>query len=225
MFSGLSLEIKLADLKRPSVLFLLAANILPFVGVLAWGWEVFPILVLFWMENVVVGVFNVLKMLAAKSGNSRGSAAKAAMIPFFCVHYGMFTAVHGVFVFAVFGGDFFGDAPGASTNSVFDTIGNSQLLWGAAALLVSHGASFIVNYLGKGEYKRTSLNELMMQPYGRVIVLHLTIIFGGFLLTIIGSPAAGLVILIVIKLGIDLFAHLAQHRAPGTQTMKASPET
>jgi hypothetical protein len=225
MFSGLSLELKLADLKRPSVLFLLAANILPFVGVLAWGWEVFPILVLFWMENVVVGVFNVLKMLAATSGNSRGRANKAAMIPFFCVHYGMFTAVHGVFIFAVFGGNFFSDAPGANSSSVFDTIRNSQLLWGTLALLVSHGASFIVNYLGKGEYKRTSLNELMMQPYGRVIVLHLTIIFGGFLLTIIGSPVAGLIVLIVIKLGIDLFAHLAQHRVPGAQTMKPSPET
>lgn len=41
-----------------SAILLVAANLAPLYGVLFLGWEVFPLLVLFWAENVVVGVLN-----------------------------------------------------------------------------------------------------------------------------------------------------------------------
>jgi len=40
----------------------------PLVGVLFLGWTLFATLLLFWLENVTVGVFSVLQMLAARPG-------------------------------------------------------------------------------------------------------------------------------------------------------------
>jgi hypothetical protein len=71
--------------------------------------------------------------------------------------------------------------------------------------------SFFTNYIGKGEYKNTTLNQLMGQPYGRVVILHVTIIIGGFLVALFGSPVVGLIMLIALKTFIDIKTHLKQH--------------
>jgi hypothetical protein len=82
----------------------------------------------------------------------------------------------------------------------------------AALLAVSHGISFSVNYLGRGEYLHVSPEQQMMSVYGRVIVLHLTIIFGAFVIGFFGTPFAALVLLVGLKTLIDLFFHLREHR-------------
>src|SRR5690348_15210944 len=45
------------DWRQPSVIALVLANLVPVFGVLALHWEVFPLMFLFWSENVIVGVF------------------------------------------------------------------------------------------------------------------------------------------------------------------------
>jgi hypothetical protein len=212
-------KIGAAELGRPSVIFLLLANMVPLYGIFFLHWDIFPLLVLFWMENVIVGVFNVFKMLIASPSRAASWPAKAAAIPFFCVHYGLFTFVHGIFVFALFGGVFEEDFTGIV--SLTQVIWNYQMGWAALALFVSHLVSFAVNYVGKGEYKQTSLNELMGAPYARVVVLHITIVLGGFLIGFLGSPAVALLLLMVLKTFIDVIAHLRQHgkfRSSQTET-------
>src|SRR6185503_3557233 len=69
--------------KPASAWVLVAANLLPLYGVLFWGWEVFPLLVLFWVENAVVGALNALRMLAADPADRALWAGKLFMVPFF----------------------------------------------------------------------------------------------------------------------------------------------
>jgi hypothetical protein len=57
------------------------------------------------------------------------------------------------------------------------------------ALFVSHGVSFVQNYLLKGEYAAARPEKLMGSPYGRIVVMHIAILAGGFLTMAIGSPA------------------------------------
>ena len=52
----------------------------------------------------------------------------------------------------------------------------------------------------------------MQQPYGRVVVLHLTILLGGFAAMLLGSPLWALLLLIGLKIALDLKAHLKEHR-------------
>jgi hypothetical protein len=200
-----------SDLKRVSAITLILMNLVPVFGVLFMGWQVFTILFLFWTENVIIGVTNVIKMILAAPDDKFGQTSKIFMIPFFCCHYGIFTLVHGIFIFVLFGGFF--DKFDTITNfpDAFRVLFTPDIGWAVLALAASHIVSLITNYIGKGEYKKSSLGLLMGQPYGRVVILHLTIIFGGFLVSIFGSPVAGMVLLILLKTFVDLKVHLSQH--------------
>jgi hypothetical protein len=211
IFRAFDFRFERASFLKPSVISLIAANIFPVIGVIFLGWNVFLLLFLFWMENVVVGFYTVLKMLFSSTANFTGVAAKVTAIPFFCVHYGIFTAVHGMFVFVVFGSGMIDDSSLPEGLTVWQTVMSSQVAIGGLILLISHGFSFFYNYIGGGEYKNSKIGELMAQPYGRVVILHLTIIFGGFLMMLLGSPVAGLLFLIVLKTAIDLRSHLREH--------------
>jgi len=60
-----ALRSALAQPLRLSAVALVLANIVPLVGVLLWQWSVSSIIILYWFENVVIGVVNVLRMLLA----------------------------------------------------------------------------------------------------------------------------------------------------------------
>lgn len=51
---------------RLSVMSLLAVNVLPLVGVLFFGWNTFNVVFVYWLENVIIGVINLLKILTCK---------------------------------------------------------------------------------------------------------------------------------------------------------------
>lgn len=193
----------------PSAYVLLATNAIPLIGIALHNWTVFQVLLLYWCENVVVGGFNVLRMLCAQPRSGVTWAGKVFLIPFFTFHYGMFTFVHGMFVVALFGGNAvrFG---GLSPHTLLTAVSGAGLTLPVAALVASHGFSFFHNYLAGGEYTRVLLPQLMFQPYGRIVVLHLTVLLGGFLVTALGSPVVAIVLLVGLKTAIDLGAHLKE---------------
>ena len=194
--------------RRPVLLSataLVAANLVALAGVLAGGWRVFDVLMLFWAENVVIGLLNLARMGMVSLRRETGGPAMAA---FFCVHYGLFTLVHGVFLVTLFG------PPGASPLDGFAFLAAPALAWPLAALAASHGLSFLLNFVMGGEMDRTSLGRLMSAPYGRVVILHVTIIFGGFAVAASGAPILALGLLVVLKILVDLAAHVAEHRDP-----------
>jgi hypothetical protein len=85
-------------------------------------------------------------------------------------------------------------------------------LWPALlALFVSHGYSFVTNFLGRQEHKRRTVNHQMGEPYGRIMFMHLVLIFGGFLVMLLGSPVPVLIAVIGLKIWFDLRAHIRQH--------------
>lgn len=81
---------------------LLVANSIPLFGVLFFHWQVFPLLLLYWVENVFVGLFNVFRLLLAETSRPEAWLKKLGLIPFFCIHYGMFTYGHGALLLALF---------------------------------------------------------------------------------------------------------------------------
>ena len=198
----------------PSTLVLIASNMMVLYGLLFLGWGVFAMIFLFWMENLIIGAFNVLKMVLNRPGEAALWFGKLFMIPFFIVHYGMFTAVHGLFVLELFGPE----PVKKMVHSPFESgpylyaIEHGHFSYMLAFLIFSHTFSFVTNYIMKEEYETTTLQRLMSAPYGRVVVLHLTVLFGGFLLLWLGSPLAGLVLLLGLKIVFDVLAHAREHR-------------
>lgn len=185
-----------------STVFLIVSNLIPLFGAIYLGWNVGAIIVLYWLENVVIGIFNVIKIMSLPAHR----AAKIGSSTFFSVHYGIFTLVHGVFVFTMF--------EGASLDEVWG--GGNGMFWAALGLMLSHSLSLLVNFYGKQEYKTSNVGRQMFAPYGRVVVLHMVIIFGGMLVQSLGSPLPALIIMIVLKILIDLGLHNVSHKIAQT---------
>lgn len=200
-----------------AVVALVVANLIPLIGVLFFGWSVWNILVIYWLENGIVGLINVLKMSVATgdevtpgvtfmvNGRPATSATKMGLIPFFIVHYGIFWFVHGIFVLTL---------PAFFSLMSDDgmTLDLGPVVFAALGLAISHGLSFWWNFLHGGEYRRTTAAALMFAPYKRLVALHITIIFGAFAVMFTGAPAAAVAVLVAIKTAIDLGLHLAEHR-------------
>jgi hypothetical protein len=208
-----------------AALLLIVVNTIPLFGVLFFGWSLFSIMFLYWLENGVIGFFNVFKIAKARGvprpgdpgftvgGRTVSSPNKAVIIVFFIFHYGLFWTVHGIFVFVFFGLTF-----SSETRGGFELGG---VTIAAASLFVSHGVSFFVNFLGKDEYLTVSPNRQMFEPYPRVVVLHVTILAGGSLAGYLGAPLAALVMLVLLKTAIDLWAHVREHRKAERRSVPA----
>lgn len=202
---------------------LLAANLIPLAGIAFFGWSLFELIAVYWLENGIIGVYNLARMATVRGGSPTGLERGARML-FFTFHYGLFWAVHGTFVFALFGAGPFGGEPILGPSPGGGPFSGPGAMLGfpatglglaVASLVVSHGVSFVQNYLMGGERERLTLDALMTQPYTRVVVLHMTILAGGFAAGFFGSPAWALVVMVVLKIGVDLQAHLAEHAREG----------
>lgn len=181
-------------------------------GVLALGWSPFVVMALFWLENVIIGLFNVVRMLVtgARLG-PMGLLGSLAVAAFFSVHYGLFTLVHGTFVVMLFGGAEVERA--AVGSSLFAPLGvmlgyllSERDGWLAiGALLVLHMSS-TVQWLIRTRELGPPVKELMSAPYGRIVILHVTLITSGFLVVALNVPTAGALLLVAMKLAYDLMA-------------------
>jgi len=86
------------------------------------------------------------------------------------------------------------------------------MIWAVLGLTISHGISFVENYVVGGEYKTGSLKKLMHQPYQRILVMHLAILAGGILVLQLNSPLPLLIVLIGLKITVDLYLHRKSHK-------------
>lgn len=206
------------------LLALTAANLVPLFGAFFLGWEAFDIVLLYWAENLAVGFYNILKIAFVQVSRPIEHLGKLFLIPFFAVHYGGFTAGHGFFILMLFkkGEEPFPAGDAWPCFFVFlqmllnvikqaYSVMSTPMRYALAGLFLSHGISFVYNYLLKGEFKRTNPQKLMSSPYARIVVMHLAIIIGAFISMALGSPVAVLAVLVVLKTALDIKLHLKEH--------------
>jgi len=189
-------------MKKYALLSLVIANLIPILGIFFLKWDLFSILFFYWLESAVVGVYNIPKMIMA---NPAQKNHRSSGVVFFLFHYSAFMAAHGFFIFELF--------------SPIE-IKMTAIIIGLASLFASHGISFVINFIGRREYDKVSLSQQMIAPYERIMVMHITIILCGFLLNLFESPHITLIILVILKIIIDILAHLREHFKLGTYTKK-----
>lgn len=199
-------------------LFLVAMNLWTIVAVLFFGWDVFFVVFTYWAENVIIGLFNFLKMLVAQGLGSgqetplAANLAKVFLLPFFCFHYGMFCFVHGVFIVFLFRIQWAGRSVVGEREirGALEGIFTPAVMAAIVFILLAHGYSFVRDYLGRGEYRKTSVVAQMMAPYVRVVVVHVSILFGGMLCLYL--PRLFCLILVPLKTLLDLRQHEKERR-------------
>jgi hypothetical protein len=222
------------NLQKPSLSIqaLTVANLLPLFGVVFLGWDAAAIVLLYWIENLIVGSINILRMILVKVESTAGQFQKLFMIPFFCVHFGGFCAVHGFFLLAFFkigsGWDAFSPKDPWMGPLIFLQLLYSVVMqlwqsrppgleWPVLGLAVSHGISFVKNFLWGQEYLSLKINQIMMRPYKRIVLMHVAIIAGGVLVMKMGSPVGLLCVLIFLKIGMDIWLHVKSHKAASSR--------
>lgn len=199
---GLSIDYK-RILQDYSSLVLIFSNIIPLVGVLFFSQDLKTIIILYWAETGIIGLFNILKILFVDSEQKISLKIKILFIAFFSIHFGMFMIVHFVFLLAFLFSRYLSD-----TLSLIQAMPFSYYM--LVGFFFSHGTSFVYNYFILGERKKVELQQLMIHPYSRVIIMHLTILFGGIVSIIFGQPVLLLILLIFGKTIADLIFHLKE---------------
>lgn len=207
-----------------SGLILILANLIPLIGVIFYGWNAVLVLALFWIENLIIGGFNVLKMVAVVV--YRSEWPKLLLALFFIIHYGLFWTGHGIFLWSildfdsvapkdVFGREFPGlldlAAEGAAIMVRFIQMHTPVIWLGIAGLLMSHLVAFIEQFILRGEIFSKKVNTLMSEPYKHVIALHAGLLGGAFLLNYFESPVWLLALIVLLKMLHDTRAHLAHN--------------
>lgn len=186
---------------------------MPLAGVLLSDWDIGELILLFWAESAVIGFYNLLKM--ARIGNW----SVLFLGPFFIGHFGGFMVVQLLFIYGFFIND-----PSVGTDIPVDQVlaDFALLLPALLGFFISHGVSYLSNFIARREYEKLDIKAQMGQPYKRIVIMHLTIIFGGFLVMALGSSVPAMLLIIGLKLATDLLSHLKEHGDKLTTGVKRS---
>jgi hypothetical protein len=178
-------------------------NAIPLAGVLWFDWHVFEVILLYWFENVAIGVAHFVRMrIAERASPPPGGMSQAN---FFAMHYGMFTFVHGIFVIAIFG---------VVMNGLSDYRGGLGMP--LLALILWQFVSLGADYALTDGFKGQKSEDMLFQPYPRVIALHITIIVAAWAIAEMGGPVWAVALLVALKTIGDVLFQISQSRGdPG----------
>jgi hypothetical protein len=198
-----------------TLILVLATNAVPIYGALRLGWSAPTLLVLFWSENAIGIVFTVLRIwlhrrltrkrghwntaTQANVGTSVKQGDRTTLLASYAIPSTIFTAAHAIFVFAIafmFSHNHPGDA--------FWQFSSEQLWIGLQWITGFMLVDFAKDLVGLRKHSYAWIKRYSDQRMGRVIVLHLGIIFGMGALAWFESPLAPLCVLMGLKALLDL---------------------
>ena len=173
-------------LRSPAMLAVLASNVLILLIIPINKQNALNLVWVYWVQSVLLGLLHVLKLLVydfpkpdreLEPNDIEGWPRIGAAL-FFLIHYGFF---HMAYVFFIGG-----------TGVDWEMVMKAASIFAAQMLL-----SAIFHY--RDESGKMEMGKLFMQPYTRIIPIHIAIILGG----IMGSVAVFL-FLIVFKTAMEL---------------------
>lgn len=185
-----------------SIISLFISNILVIFLAIIQKWDTATILWVYWMQSVIIGFFQFLRILSLKKFSTDNftinnhsvlptSNTKIFTSFFFAFHYGFFHFIYAIFLFSIF-----------KSSQPLDF---KYFFIGGFIFFLNHLYSFYYNKIAD-EQKTQNIGQLMFYPYARIIPMHLIIIFGA----ILGHFT--LIIFLFLKTFTDLAMHIIKHR-------------
>jgi hypothetical protein len=215
-----------------AIVFALLVNAVPLVGVLYFEWSAINVLVLYWFENLMIACCVFIRLLlhrfwTRKRGYWRrtnrlgiqinNKPATMGLIGEYAVASFGFTLAHGIFVggIAMIVHQNYPDQP------------MWQLSWpqvsrGALAIAAFLGIELAIDLMTIRRASFAAIRDYAQARMGRVVVLHLAIIFGMMAMAMSNSPMGVLYVLIALKTGSDLLS-IATRGAPKAEDSDTPP--
>ena len=187
-----------------SVISLILVNLYPIYGVLFLNWSLAEIFMIYLIENLIVVFFCGLKIFFTKPHNYQNLSPFIFILQKIGIILALFIAgltLNG-FYYLFLNSFFF-------KNRLFELISFVSVL----GIFISHGISFLVNYLGKKEYLGATDEGLISIFLKRVAPLYFTILFGGFLMVNIDGSynLFSTIFFILFKIVSDVISHVQEH--------------
>lgn len=208
-----------------------AVNLIPLIGVWAWEWNAKEMFLVYCLETVIVGGYNVLRMLLTAIIKKRDvwDDRTGTMMPglffifFFIIHYGFFVFIQLSLFLSIIhlpGLDNFGSA--FTFLFHFPDYLSRDALTVLLLFVFSYGVVITRKHLWNGAYKTASMGMLMFTPYPRIFVQQFVVILGSFVL-VFGTGATGIFMMIFVTVKIlfellldfDQFFEAYQGKQPG----------
>jgi hypothetical protein len=172
---------------------------------------------------------------AASSAIVIAPKAKSKQMPittafFFAFCYGFFHLIYAVFLSSFSRTDIFGGLLGFAAGfpvseiqqqSPFPAFGStdvSGILLMGLLFFSAHLYSFLKNYIFDKKETEPNITIVFFEPYSRILPMHLTIIFGGFIAMLSAGLGIGfaeeaiLVLFMLLKTYVDIDAHNKKHK-------------
>lgn len=196
-----------------SDVFLIIANLLPLYGVWFEGWDPKQMFLVYCLETIIIGGYNVIKMIIVtldrkkdvwENNGSKSLVRGWFFILFFICHYGLFVFVQtGIFagVSGLSSDGAFG--PFTFLGKIFFYLNNDAKIV-LYSFIAMYGFRMTFDFILSGKYRETSLGLLMFQPYLRIFIQQFVVILGSMFL-VFGAGKIFMLIFVSIKLYCDLF--------------------
>jgi Family of unknown function (DUF6498) len=187
-----------------SVMFLLFTNLVTIVWAVLEQWNVSDLLWIYWGQSVIIGWFNVHRIVDLDRFSTDGFRINHKPVPatcetqrctavFFAMHYGMFHLIYGVFLLTTFR-----IQPGIPLLGILLCI---------VVFYINHRFSYRYNL--KREIDGVpNIGTLMFFPYVRIFPMHLMILLGSHF---VGNNTAELVLFLLLKTAADVAMHVLEH--------------
>lgn len=185
-----------------SFIALFLSNVIIIILVIVQNWEASTVLWVYWIQSVIIGFFQFLRVLSLKKFSTENftindkpalptTKTKQFSAFFFVFHYGFFHFIYAIFLF-----NFFTKQP----------LDFTYISIGGLIFFLNHTFSYFHNKF-IDEQKTQNIGQIMFSPYARIIPMHLIIIFG----TILGQSV--LIVFLLLKTLADLFMHTIKHNS------------
>ncbi len=197
----------------PAQAWAVLMNLVPVGGVLVLGWDAMLLLLFYWIETLVIGVFNAVKIgVIGVAAGRMGVLICAGLIAFFALHYGIFCSGHGAFLMMLmeFGGGSFPESNASfgefsAFSMAWSLVATDHgLWWSVVGLVALQAGAFVLFWLWPGIWRTANPFRQMFEPYGRIVVMHLTIMIAAIPVLLFGAPWLAVLALAVMKTGLDL---------------------
>lgn len=166
--------------------------------------EPYTVLFGYFLETIIIGVFNVFKMVVASKHDGSGNSIFFS-IPFFIFHYGMFVAIQSIFVFVVIGID--------GTKLIkepFNIIENYIMMldlqgmeYMLPLLITTQLVKFLLDFMHPKKYLEFTVQEIMFKPYVRIFVQQFTVIIAMFFIIFSNVSVIAALLLILFRTIVD----------------------
>ncbi|MEN8200533.1 MAG: DUF6498-containing protein [Thermodesulfobacteriota bacterium] len=188
----------------PDTPILIISNLVVIVLALVQGWNIVPLLWIYWCQNLIIGFFNWRRMKkltrfsvdGLKINGRRVKATEKTKLDtanFFALHYGGFHLVYLAFLYSL------------TLSFPQEAVFSASI--GVIFFFFNHLYSYRYN-LEKDLAREPNLGTMMFFPYFRVIPMHMVAIIGGWFGA--DSPLT-LFFFLLLKTVIDVLMHFIQH--------------